>query len=131
VSEENLAVVRSIHAAWLAGERADDWMSRDIEYVNPDYAVEPGTVRGPEAFQRVYEIWADFRFEPERLLAAGPENVVAIGTAHAGPSSPIPVSGRLAYIWTIRDGCAVRFRWFRDVSEAIAEAGLPAEAAEG
>ena len=129
MSEENLAVVRAMHAAWLAGERADEWMAEDIEYVNPDYAVEPGTAVGRDAFTRVYEIWEEFRFEPEQLVAAGPDEVVAIGTAHAGESSVIPVSGRLAYVWTIRDGRAVRFRWFREVNEALEAAGLPAETA--
>jgi ketosteroid isomerase-like protein len=127
--EDRLAVVRAIHDAWLAGEDADRWMAPEVEYVNPDYAVEPGTVRGAKAFRRVYETWADFRFEPERFLLAGEQNVVVIGTAYTDPAATVAVQGRLAYVWTVRDGRAIRFQWFRQVAEALTAAGLPASAA--
>jgi ketosteroid isomerase-like protein len=129
MSQQNIDVVRAIHDAWLAGEPGDPWMSEDVEYVNPDYAVEPGTARGPDAFQRVFDVWDEFRFEPERFLAAGPEDVVVVGTAHTGASSTIAVQRRIGYVWTIREGRAVRFRWFVSVDEALSAAGLAGETA--
>jgi ketosteroid isomerase-like protein len=127
VSEENVAVVRAIHEDWLAGGRGDQWMSGEIEYVNPDYALESGVIHGPESFNRVREVWEDFRFEPERFIDAQDGRVVVIGRAHGGGVSGIALQDVLAYVWTIQGGLAVRFQWFRDTREALAAAGLAAE----
>jgi ketosteroid isomerase-like protein len=36
----------------------------------------------------------------------------------------VRVEWRQGHVWTIRDGRAVRFRWFNDHSEAVQAAGL-------
>ncbi len=129
MSEEAVAVVRAIHEDWLAGGRGEQWMSGQIEYVNPDYALESGVIRGPESFDRVREVWEDFRFEPERYIDGQDGRVVVIGRAHGSSMSGIALQDTLAYVWTIQDGLAVRFQWFRDTGEALVAAGVPAETA--
>jgi hypothetical protein len=42
----------------------------------------------------------------------------------SGPASGVPVAGEHGYIWTIRNGQAVRFQWFGSHAEALDVAGL-------
>jgi ketosteroid isomerase-like protein len=127
VSEANVAVVRAIHEDWLAGGRGEQWMSGEIEYVNPAYALESGVIRGPDSFNRVREVWEDFRFEPERYIDGQDGRVVVIGRVHGSSMSGIALQDTMAYVWTIQDGLAVRFQWFSDAGEAHAAAGVSAE----
>ena len=125
MSEENVELVRRIH------ERLDDqnWTSEliadDIEYVNPPYAVEPGVRHGRESFKVVRETYEDFRFEADRYIDAGDDVVVALGRYSAsGRASGVSVTGEHGYVWTIRDGRAVRFQWFQSHREALEAAGI-------
>jgi len=36
----------------------------------------------------------------------------------------IPIEREQGYIWTIRDGKAIRFRWFNTATEALEAVGL-------
>jgi ketosteroid isomerase-like protein len=126
MSAENVELVRRIHARvdhdqfWRSELIADD-----IEYVNPPYAVEPGTRYGRESFAVVRETWEEFHFEVDRLVDAGDDVVVALGRYSAyGPASGISMSGDHGYVWTIRDGRAVRFEWFQSHDEALEAAGV-------
>jgi ketosteroid isomerase-like protein len=124
MSEENVEVVRAIHAAWAAGEVARDLIEPDMEYVNPPYAVESGTKRDRRTLTRIRDVWPDFHIEVERYVDAG-DDVVVIGTAHGTTESGMKAEWRQGYVWTIRDGKAVRFRWFNDPREALEAVGLP------
>jgi hypothetical protein len=41
-----------------------------------------------------------------------------------GRVSGVPIEGEHGYVWTVRDGLAVRFRWFQSHREALEAAGL-------
>jgi hypothetical protein len=43
----------------------------------------------------------------------------------SGRGSGVPVAGEHGYVWTVRGGLAVRFRWFQSHREALQAAGLP------
>ena len=125
MSAENVELVRRIHERTDDQVWASDLIADDIEYVNPPYAVEPGTRYGREAFRVVRETWTDFHFEVDRLVDARDDVVVALGRYTAsGPASGISVSGDHGYVWTIRDGQAVRFEWFQSHDEALEAAGV-------
>lgn len=49
---------------------------------------------------------------------------MVIGTATGTSASCIEAQWRQSYVWTIRDGRAVRFCWFNDPAEALEAAGL-------
>jgi ketosteroid isomerase-like protein len=124
MSEENVQLVRRIYEAWGREESARDFIAEDVEYVNPAYAVEPGTRRGRKSFAVVRETYGDFEIRVERYVDAGDEEVVVL--AHyqgSGQGSGVPVSGEHGYVWTVRDGQAVRFRWFQSHREALKAAG--------
>jgi uncharacterized protein len=119
----NVELVRSIYALWSKSESASHLIDPDIEYVNPPYAVESGVRRGRGALGRIREVYPNFRVEPERFLDAG-EHVVVIGVARGTSASGIEANWRQGYVWTVRDGKAVRFRWFSDPAEALQAVGL-------
>jgi ketosteroid isomerase-like protein len=80
-------------------------------------------VQDRAALGRVLDVYADFSVELEQVIDAG-EDVVAIGIARGTGASGVEVRWRQGYVWTVRDGKAVRFQWFNDPAEALAAAGL-------
>jgi ketosteroid isomerase-like protein len=125
MSEENVALVRRIYDAWDREESARDFISPDVEYVNPSYAVEPGTRRGRASFRAVRDIYDDFRIAIERFVDAGGDDVLVLAHYTAsGRGSGVPVQGEHGYVWTVRDGLAIRFQWFQSHREAFEAAGV-------
>jgi ketosteroid isomerase-like protein len=129
MSERNVEIVREIFRAWQKGPPTDSGLiSDDIEWVNDERAVEPGTRRGSAAFDaaaaKVTGAFAGARVELERFVDAG-DRVVAIGVLRGtGRGSGLEVGRRQGYVWTIDDGKAVRFEWFNDADAALAAAGV-------
>jgi ketosteroid isomerase-like protein len=77
----------------------------------------------------VRETYEDFRVAIERYVDAGDEDVLVLARYTAsGRGSGVPLEGEHGYVWTIRDGLAVRFRWFQSHSEAFEAAGLEPDA---
>lgn len=125
MSQENVEVVRSIYAAWDRQESARALIAADVEYVNPSYAVEPGTLRGRRSFAAVRGSYEDFKLRVERLVDAGGDEVVVLARyTGSGRVSGVPVAGEHGYVWTVRDGLGVRFRWFQSHREALEAVGL-------
>jgi uncharacterized protein len=123
MSQENLELVRAIYRLWGEGESARHLIDADLEYVNPPYAVESGTRRDRRTLGKIRDVYPDFRVEPERFVDAG-EEIVVIGTARGTSASGVEAQWRQGYVWTVRDGRAVRFRWFNRPSEALEAVGL-------
>ena len=130
VSAENVELIKRIYDAWEREESARDFIAEDIEYVNPSYAVEPGTRRGRRSLRLVRDTYGDFKLRPVRFLDAAPEDVVVLAYYEgSGSGSGVPVAGEHGYVWTVRGGQAVRFRWFQSHQEALDAAGLTDDAA--
>jgi ketosteroid isomerase-like protein len=123
VSDQNVDIVRRIYRLWSENQSARDLIDPGLEYVNPSYAVESGTVRSRSALGRIREVYPDFHVEPERFVDAG-ENVVVVGLARGTTASGAVAQWRQGYVWTIRDGRAVRFSWFNQPGEALKSVGL-------
>jgi ketosteroid isomerase-like protein len=123
MSDENVELIRRIYEAWEREESARDFIAEDIEYVNPSYAVEPGTRRGRKSFRVIRETYGDFQIRVERYVDAGEEVVVLAQYKGSGQGSGVPVSGEHGYVWTVRDGQAVRFQWFQSHREALEAVG--------
>ena len=124
MSEENVELARQIHERWDRGESIRDLVADDLEYVNPSYAVEPGTRVGRRFFGSVLDTYPDFVFHVERYIDAGDDVVVLGRYTASGGASGIPVEGDHGYVWTVKDGIAVRFRWFQSHAEALEAAGI-------
>jgi ketosteroid isomerase-like protein len=125
VSEQNLALVRQIYDAWDRNASARDFIAEDVEYVNPSYAVERGTRVGRKSFAVVRDTYEDFKIRVERFIDAGGDDVVVLARYTAsGTASGVRLEGEHGYVWTLRDGQAVRFRWFSSHAEALEAAGI-------
>jgi ketosteroid isomerase-like protein len=125
MSVENVELVRRIHERWDRDESTRELAAEDMEYVNPSYAVEGGTRVGRQWFGSVRETYPDFLFHVERYVDTGGDDVVVLGRYTAsGGASGVSVEGEHGYVWTVKDGLAVRFQWFQSHSEALEAAGL-------
>ena len=125
MSEENVELVRRIHERWGREESIRELVADDLEYVNPTYAVEPGTRIGRDSFGSVRATYPNFVFHPQRYVDAGDDVVVLGRYTAAGGASGIELEGDHGYVWTVNDGIAVRFRWFQSHAEALEAAGVP------
>jgi ketosteroid isomerase-like protein len=123
MSQADVEVVRRIYDAWSRDGSAAEFIAEDIEYVNPPYAVEPGTKRGRKMFAKVRETYGDYRIEIDRLVDTGGTVVALARYSGHGTGSGIPVAGEQGFVWTIAGGVAVRFAWFNSHREALEAAG--------
>lgn len=130
MSQENVDAVRRIYAAWVreGSPVPSGLLDQEIEWVNSPDAVEPGTRRGIDAFaaaaESVSDAFEDARVEIDEMLDAG-ERVVVIATLRGrGRGSGADVERRQGYVWTMRDGRAIRFEWFNEADAALRAAGL-------
>jgi ketosteroid isomerase-like protein len=98
---------------------------------SPELSVEPSTYRGHEGLRRYfdsfYEVMEEIRFEPEEFIDAGERVVVPMRLVARGRGTGIEAEQRLAMVWTLREGKAVRLDTYATKAEALAAAGLPAE----
>ena len=124
MSEGNVELVRRIHEQWDRGHSVRGLVAEDLEYVNPVYAVEPGIRIGRDAIGSVRETYPDFRFRIDRYVDVGDDVVVLGRYTASGGASGIELEGDHGYVWTIKDGVAVRFQWFQSHREALEAAGV-------
>jgi ketosteroid isomerase-like protein len=99
---------------------------------SPELSPEPSTYRGHEGLRRYfdsfYEVMEEIRFEPEKFIDAGERVVVPVRLVARGRGTGIEAEQRLAMVWTLREGKAVRLDTYATTAEALAAAGLPADA---
>src|SRR5436309_10389047 len=130
MSDESLAIVHAIHEQLPRGESAANLglLHPDIEYVNPEGAVEPGTRHGiaayEDALRGMHEALDDVRIEVRRTVAVGDRVVVLAAFSARGRLSGVERKHEDGYVWTIRNGKAVRFEWFNDPAKALKVVGL-------
>jgi ketosteroid isomerase-like protein len=91
MSQENVEIVRSFYDAWARHESPGpiELMDREIEYVNPAGAVEPGTRQGVAAFSRavgkVFDGWEAWEVELEKFTEVGDQVAVILRYPRARP----------------------------------------------
>jgi ketosteroid isomerase-like protein len=129
MSQEN---VERFHRVWdevyRRRELSPRFLAEEVEWVNPEDAVEPGTRTGVgsfnEALRSIFDAWEDFRFEVHRVIDSGDE-VLALGQISVrGRATGIEVAQPHGQIWEFRDGRVVRLRWFTSHREALEAVGL-------
>ncbi len=122
--------MRRLYEAW---QRDDfgvvaDLMDPAVEWVNPSYAVEPGTRRGHEGFAAaaaaVLSVYGDYQVSAPRLYDVGERVAVTARVSTRSLGNDVPIEAERGYVFDIRDGRVVRFAWFNDPAEALREVGL-------
>ncbi len=131
MSEANLDLVRRMYMAWQSDEPGSaplEFLADDFEYVNPSYAVHPGTRRGKEgwvsAVRNLSESFDDWKHTPGETIDAGNKVVVMATFRARGRGSSVDLEKFEPQVWTLRDSKIVRFEWFNDRDEAMRAAGL-------
>jgi ketosteroid isomerase-like protein len=129
MSEVNVERVMLLLDQLFGARRVDpEHLAEDVEWVNPPEAVEPGTRRGADSFNRaianVFAAWDDVRFDIDRVVDNG-DDVVVIGKLHGHIHGPgMEVDSPHGQIWTVRDGRVARMRWVNSLREALEAAGV-------
>jgi ketosteroid isomerase-like protein len=125
LSQESVDVVRRLFDAW---EREGfgvvaELMDPEIEYVNPPYAVEPGTRRGYDGFtlaaEAVRTVYGERRFEPLEYREAGERVAVRARVIARGLGSGLEVDTERGYVFDVRCGKVLRMAWFNEPVEAL------------
>ena len=103
-------------------------MDPAIEWVNPSYAVEPGTHQGYEGFataaKAVSSVYGDYRVSSVRFDDVGDRVAVRARVTTRSTGNNVPIDAERGYVFDIRDGKIVRFAWFNDPAEALEAVGL-------
>jgi ketosteroid isomerase-like protein len=130
MSQENVEIVRRIYRVWdeEGTPVSSGLLDPQVEWVNPPEAVEPGTRQGIDAFasaaNTVADTFDDVRVDIDEFIDAG-ERVVVLATLWGrGRGSGAEVARKQGYVWTMRDGKAIRFEWFNSPAKALEAAGL-------
>ena len=132
MSEESVEVVRKLYELF---DRRDleaafpDYADPNIELrVPPLYPDTPEVFRGREGIERwiamIDEVWAEWRFEPERYLDTGSTVVVLTRLIAEGGSSGIHLEREVAHLWAVERGRATSVRVYLNQAEALEAAGL-------
>jgi uncharacterized protein len=127
MSDENVALVRAIYAAFAAGDIGEVTlrMSPDMvwnEAENFPYADRNPYV-GPEAilsgvFARLGSEWEGFAAVPEEFLDAG-DTVVVLGRYRGTcRGTGLAMDAQLAHVWRVAEGRAKRFQQYTDTLQA-------------
>jgi uncharacterized protein len=130
MSQENVEIVRGEYEAF-----ARDDVDAALAGLDPEIEVRPPReVLGEDSYHghagflaysgRWLGSWEEYRLIPEEFIDAGDRVVVAYRAVGRGKGSGIEVETRMAHLWTIRNGKAVRLEMFRTPAEALEAAGL-------
>ena len=131
MSDENVEIVKSGFSALAQGDLEGFFSVLDagVEWVNPPYAVEPGTRRGTaefrEALGRMRASFRGIRLKVDEVVEVGETVVVVTGRwTGEGTGSGIRLENPFSSLLTLRKGKVVRYEWFREKAEALEAAGL-------
>jgi ketosteroid isomerase-like protein len=113
-------------------EAIEELLDPEVEFHNPENAIESGVRRGRKSFlvavERLHEDFEYSSLEPERMVEVGDQVVVALKLAVRGKGSGVPIGQRFGHVWKIRAGKVVRFEWFMSGDEAFEAAGIASPA---
>jgi uncharacterized protein len=126
----NVALVRGGYEAFNRGdvEAVLAFFDPEIEFDVLEDSPIAQKFHGHEGFRALLalnsEMFSGYRNEPEEIVEVSEDEIVVVVRSGArGRISGIEVEGRLAHLWTIRDGRATRFKSFPTREAALRAAG--------
>ena len=127
---KGIDVVRDQYAAVNERDwgRAMDAYAEDAVLVVADSFIDPGTFEGREAVGKWFGAWFStfepgYEFKLEELRMIGDRVFLDASHHGRGKGSGAEVSGRMGYLYDVRDGKVARVELFRSPEEALAAAG--------
>jgi len=128
--EDNVERVRHGYELFLSGKLDEALKMFDPEIVVEDRTDSPdaATFYGREGFQKYLmawlEPWEEFSLEPEGFHATETEVVAFIRQWGRVRGVNSVVEERVAHVWTVRAGQAIRYRVFTNRDDALRALGL-------
>ena len=97
----------------------------DIEWHEPAPSPDAGTYRGRDSFERFARSWLDgfdsLRVEREQVVERDDDLLAVVRQTGTGRASGLRVEARLAHVWTVANGRAVRWEAIPDAEAALAD----------
>jgi ketosteroid isomerase-like protein len=127
MSDQDVETVRRAVEAWREGDMdaASAFWDRDIEWISPPDDPDRLHVRGVDAagdaLGKWLSTWDAYRYELTELVDFGGD-VLQAGR-QAMDARGAEVSSELFFVWTFRDGRAVRMRMFYRRDQALRALG--------
>ncbi|MFL5820032.1 MAG: nuclear transport factor 2 family protein [Solirubrobacteraceae bacterium] len=129
MSHSNAELVRAIYDRFRAGD-TDSALALhhpEIEVHDRPQAPDPQVYRGHEGVLRSLrvsqEAFQELDVAPEEFIEVGDRVVVVFRFRGTGRESGVPIDERLAHLWTVRGGKAVRMEVHSGREEAVRAAG--------
>ncbi len=110
-------------------------MAEDVQWRNPDDAVEGGTRTGREEFKlallAVIESFEEVSYEIVDSAARGDGFALLVHARARGRTSGAPLDQMLGHVFRFEDGVQVAFEWYNDPADALRAIGASAWAGGG
>jgi len=131
VATANVDALRRGYEALNSGDLSEvhALLHPDIEWEEEGSAPEAGVHRGRDTFETFLRSWLesfdDFRIEPEQIVEDDDRLIALVRQSGTGRASGVEVEVRIAHVWTVQDGRAVRWQSYPSREEALAS--VPSE----
>jgi ketosteroid isomerase-like protein len=100
----------------------------EVEWDQTQQLPDAEVVRGYDAVRDATHRWLgtfdDYSRDLEELIDAGDDVITVLRLRGKGKGGGAPIEGRVAQVWTFRDGKVVRYRDFPKREDALKAAGL-------
>jgi ketosteroid isomerase-like protein len=129
MSKEDVEALERGYAALNRGDLSVvlELLDPDIEWHEPTPSPDAGSHHGRDSFERFFRGWLEsfdsFRVEPERIVERGDELIVIVRQAGTGRASGVRVDTRLAHVWKVANGKAVRWEAVAEPSVVLGDGG--------
>jgi ketosteroid isomerase-like protein len=130
-SPERLDQIRRGYAALERGdvEAVVAEMSEEVEWRNPEGAIEGGTRMGKTAFKGALEAlldtFVDYDVQIVDSVQVGDDTAVLIRARAQGRTSGAPLDQLFGHVFRFEDGVQVALEWYNDPTEALRAVRAP------
>jgi uncharacterized protein len=129
VAEANVEALQRGYEALNRGDLSVvlELLDPEIEWHEPEPSPDAGTHAGRDSFERFFRSWIDsfdgFTVEPEQVLERDDKLIAVVHQSGRGRASGVQVDARLAHVWTVKDGRAIRWEAIANVDDALRDPG--------
>jgi ketosteroid isomerase-like protein len=134
MSQENVEVVRELFDAVFVRDDPARFDGGIPETIDPEIEIDWSNSKMPNngvygfrdairMLQENMDIWEVSTTDPEEIIDAGDQVVVAARLRGKGKGSGVEVDARGAQLWTLRDGRVVRVKGYQSKDEALEGVG--------
>jgi len=125
VAEANVEALQRGYEALNRGDLSVvlELLDPEIEWHEPEPSPDAGTHTGRDSFERFFRSWIDsfdgFKVEPERVVERDDNLIAVVHQSGRGRASGVHVDARLAHVWTVKEGRAIRWEAVADPEDAL------------